>query len=759
MDDEVRENPPRQADGADSVPPSQPSLPGGQRRLEQVLDALLMFVGLMGADGRLRYVNEKPLQLAGIRREDIIGRPLADTPWFAHSDTERTRVRDALQRAAAGEIVHENFTITTAGGDLRTIDAIISPLRDGSAAIEELVGSAVDVTERQQQRARVQRLTQILRLQSSINAAVVRIRDRSELLREACRLAVDCGGYHNAALWSVESDGRSARLMFRAGGQGIELPAQITISDGSDPDDSLTSRALRTALLCMSDLKRSEPPVGGRAQLLAFGYQSLTALPLVVAGKAVAALSLASLDRNQIDDEHVALLQDIGATLSFALHSHHLQHVAEFLQCFDPLTGLAGRTVFVERLERIIGADNTLPTDRAVVTFDVRRLTHINDSLGRHAGDALLQAVAERLKRGAEGEAHAAYLGSGTFALLVPGAQSSEESIMALLEETVFSEPFLLDGRSIRTACRIGLARYPQDARHGAPLLEYAEAALKRAKDRGEPYQHYQLAISGELAEQLLLEHQLREALDSAQFIVFYQPQVDTRSGTIIGLEALLRWRHPEFGIVPPDRFLPVLESTGLIVPVGEWVIQRAIEDTHRWHACGISPLRVAVNVAPVQLTLRRLVHNVLDSVTGIATEWALDLEITESSFLHDVHGANRDLSELRRAGVRVALDDFGTGYSSLGLLSRLQVDTLKIDRSFIAGLPQDARSVTLVSSLVAIASASQLTVVAEGVETQAQFDLLRNMGCHQTQGYLHARPAPFDPISAILPRCAAGNT
>ena len=758
MEADARATVPRAADVAVTAPLSQHSPPGTQQRLLQILDALLMFVGLIGTDGRVRYVNEGPLRLAGIRRDEIIGKPLADTPWFAHSEIERTRIQDALQRAAAGEIVREEFTITSAAGELRTIDAILNPVRDGTGAVEELVSSAVDVTERKQQRARVERLTQILRLQSSINAAVVRIRDHSELLREACRLAVDCGGYHNAALWAVEADGRRARRMFRAGGEGIELPLQIRISDGSDPDDSLTSRALRTATLCMSDLIRSEPPVGGRAQLLAFGYQSLTALPLVVAGKAVAALSLASLDRTQIDDEHVALLQDIGATLSFALHSHHLQHLTEFLQRFDPLTGLAGRALFIERLQRMIGEDAALPIDRAVVTFDVRRLTHINDSLGRHAGDALLQAIAERLKRGLEGEARAAYLGSGTFALLVPGAQSSEESIMRLLEETVFGEPFPLDGRTLRASCRIGLARYPQDARHSAPLLEYAEAALKRAKDRDEHYQRYQLEMSGELAEQLLLEHQLREALDNEEFVLVYQTQVDTANGAIVGLEALLRWRHREHGLVSPERFLSVLESTGLIVPVGEWVIRRAIEDTRRWHALGVAPLRVAVNVAPVQLRRRLFVQSVLNLIAGIAPGWKVDLELTESSFLHDVHGANRDLGELRRAGLSVALDDFGTGYSSLGLLSRLQVDSLKIDKSFIAGLPDDARSVTLVSSLVAIASASQLTVVAEGVETQSQFDMLRCMGCHQTQGYLHARPAPFDAIAALLPRSAANR-
>ncbi len=731
-----------------------PHAPRDAWQTAQVLDALPLFVAVLNTRGELQYVNRAPLQGSGLRLAALRGQHFAETPWFEHSALECEHVRRTLARAAAGESVCEEFDVhrlKPSDGQIR-IEATFSPLRDAVGGIRGIVVTAVDITDHRQQRARVEWLTRILRLQSGVNAAMAHIRDRDELLREACRLAVDGGGYHNAALWMTEPDGRRARLAFRAGGAGIDLPDDLVIGDGSTADASLTARALRTGRICMSDLRQSEPPVGGREQLLAFGYQTLTALPLIVEGKAVAALSLASLDRTQIDEEHLALLQDIGATLSFALHSHHVQHVADFLQHFDPLTGLATRMTFLERLERMIGEDATLPVERAVVTFDVRRLTHVNESLGRHAGDLLLQAVAERLNRNALGATHAAYLGRGTFALIVAGTQNSEDSVMALLEETVFAQPFELGGRTVRTSCRIGVARYPRDAAHGADLLEFAEAALKRAKDSGEQYLHYQLQMHGELAEQLLLEHQLRDALDNEEFVLYYQPQVDTASGAIVALEALLRWRHPQHGIVPPDRFLPLLESSGLIVAVGAWALQRATDDTGLWHARGIAPLRVAVNVAPVQLTRRRFVQDVLRNARRFAPGWALDIEITESGFLHDVQGANRDFGELRRAGVRVALDDFGTGYSSLGLLAHLEADTLKIDRSFIAGLPDDARGVTMVASLIAIARASQMTVVAEGVETPPQFEMLRRMGCHYTQGYLHARPAPLETISALLP-------
>jgi EAL domain-containing protein (putative c-di-GMP-specific phosphodiesterase class I) len=232
--------------------------------------------------------------------------------------------------------------------------------------------------------------------------------------------------------------------------------------------------------------------------------------------------------------------------------------------------------------------------------------------------------------------------------------------------------------------------------------------------------------------------------------VLHYQPQVSVETGRIEGVEALLRWNDPQSGLTAPARFLPLLESSGMIVSVGDWVMRKAAEDCRRWRLAGFAPLRVAVNVSALQIRRRTFVENALKAASGCTSEgFGLDIEITETGLLQDLDGTSRKLRELRAAGMRIAIDDFGTGYSSLGLLSKLPVDLLKIDRAFISGLPADRASVTLVSSIIGLASAFDLTTIAEGVESQSQLILLRELNCHQSQGYYHSRPVPVEQIEA----------
>jgi len=284
-------------------------------------------------------------------------------------------------------------------------------------------------------------------------------------------------------------------------------------------------------------------------------------------------------------------------------------------------------------------------------------------------------------------------------------------------------------------------------------LVQNAEAALKEAKASGEKYLHHRLEMNSELARRVGTEQRLRLALDHDQFVLHYQPKIALRTGLVTGVEALLRWNDPEQGLVAPARFLPLLESSGLIVPVGAWVLQRALHDRARWLGMGLPAVRVAVNVAPMQIGRRGFTHQVLQCLSGTCADSGLDLEITETALMHDLPGISRRLRALRAAGVRIALDDFGTGYSSLGLLSRLPVDVLKIDRRFIRGLPTDPASVTLTRTIVGLASGFGLKTVAEGVESATQLGLVRELGCDYSQGYLHARPQPAPQIERVLAR------
>ncbi|HUN25194.1 MAG TPA: GGDEF domain-containing protein [Steroidobacteraceae bacterium] len=607
-------------------------------------------------------------------------------------------------------------------------------------------------------------LTRLLRMQSSISAAVLRIRDRDELLSEVCRIAIDLGRYDQATLWIVAPDGRSAGYAFQSSAQRAPPhPLRLEISDGSEPDTSLTGRALRTGEVTVCrDVSLSEVPILNRAQLLAEGVRSLVALPLSIDGARAAAVTLSSRDPLPIREEELRLLEDIAATLTHALESLRREDAAAYLASYDSTTGLANRAIFCARVDELLSRVALGPQSPAIVALDVHHLHDINDMFGRHVGDALLRQVAERLRDFAGDEKRVGYVGAGTFLLAELDLESTEESVASLLEETVFSRPYEVPNQTVRVSCRSGVARYPADGVNAATLTQNAEAALKHAKEVGERYLHYKLSIRSEIVERLALEQKLREAIDREEFELHYQPVLAIASGRIESVEALLRWRDPEQGLVLPKRFLPILESSGLIVTVGAWALERAARDCERWRAMGFGPLRVAVNVSAVQIRRRSFIEELLELLSRELTSPltnGIDLEITESMLMQDLSGAERRLETLRAAGVRIALDDFGTGYSSLGLLSRLPVDVLKIDRSFIHGLPHHAASLTLTRSIIGLAAAFGLRTVAEGVETPAQLDLLRRLACDCVQGFLHAPPLPAAELEAALRHRRAGES
>jgi len=648
---------------------------------------------------------------------------------------------------------------------------VLEVYTDGSAAFENsevalLNELAADLAfgiatlrtrgEYQRQQADIALLTRVLKMQGAINSAVLRIRDRDLLLQEACRVATEVGRYHSAVVWMVEPGARHARPGFRAGGRVPQVaPELLPIGDGTERDSSLTGRAMRTGeVIVCCDLTRSEPPLIGREQLYADGVRSVVALPFMVDGAPVGALTLTSRDSTLVRDDELLLLQDIAASLSFAVRSQQHADAAEYLTHYDPLTGLAKRSLFCRRFDELLHARFGPGQTPTVAVLDIDHLNNFNDSFGRHFGDMLLQKVAERLRLHAGSDERVGDLGGGTFVLVAPIIGATDQGTASLLDSTVFAQSFLIEGRSVRVSCRSGVAHYPIDGQDGSTLVQKAEAALKHAKETGEQYLHYKLEMRSEIAERLALEHKLREAIDEQQFELYYQPQVDIVTGHIESVEALLRWNDPEEGLVLPGRFLPVLESSGLIIPVGKWVMQRAMQDSDRWRRLGLRPVRVAVNVSAVQFRGHEFIEFMLDLVKDRLRGpggFGIDVEITETALLQDIDAAGRQLRELRAAGIRVALDDFGTGYSSLGLLSKLPVDLLKIDRSFIKGLPGDHTCMTLTRTIIGLASAFGLLTVAEGVETAEQFKLLRLLNCDQSQGYFHCPPVAAREIDGLL--------
>ena len=454
-----------------------------------------------------------------------------------------------------------------------------------------------------------------------------------------------------------------------------------------------------------------------------------------------------------MDEEELRLLKEVASNLSFALQYLGKQDEVRFLSYFDSLTGLAKRALFCERVGRVIGVRDNEPPRASVLVFDVEQLSALNDAFGRHVGDLLLQCVADRLKDRLHGSDRAAHLNGGTFAALFVTEAGNEVRHLRAQVAEMFAEPFQIQGRQIPVSVRSGIAIYPENGEDSGTLVQNAEAALKTAKAGGEKMLRHRPGMNIALAERLATEHRLRGALERNQFVLHYQPKVRISDGHIVGVEALLRWADPVRGLMAPNAFLPILESTGLIGPVGEWALKQAAEDCQRWASFGFSPVRVAVNAAPVQLRRRDFAARVIDASAALDGQqgWGLDIEITEGALLDDASWTLRTLRVLRGAGIRVAIDDFGTGYSSLSRLSQLPVDTLKIDRSFTSRLPDDAAGCTLVNTIIGLARAFNMSTVAEGVETHAQLMFLERAGCHESQGFLHSRPVAAPEIELLM--------
>ncbi|MCP5151590.1 MAG: EAL domain-containing protein [Chromatiales bacterium] len=415
---------------------------------------------------------------------------------------------------------------------------------------------------------------------------------------------------------------------------------------------------------------------------------------------------------------------------------------------YDALTGLPNRTLLADRLTQSIMHARRSGQHVAVLLLDVDRLKHVNDTLGHDAGDALLEALAGRLERNVRGGDTVARVNGDEFAFVL-GDLADEQQVHMVANRILrdVAEPFRICGHEIYLAASIGASIFPGDGTTGPDLLRTAGVALHHAMEEGGGRFHFHAEpLNRRNQRRLTLETQLRRAVERQEFVLHYQPRVDARSGLPRGAEALLRWAHPERGLVPPGEFIPLLEETGLIVPVGEWCLHQAVEALGRFDAAGHDDLSVSVNLSPRQVADADVVDDVVAAFAALARPLPasrLELEITEGLLLRDAPAVHAKLDACHDAGVRIAIDDFGTGYSSLSYLMRFPVDVLKIDRSFVAHVSHARDAETLVKGVLSLAHGLRLTTVAEGVETHAQWSFLRMHGCEELQGYLFSRALP----------------
>jgi diguanylate cyclase (GGDEF)-like protein len=456
------------------------------------------------------------------------------------------------------------------------------------------------------------------------------------------------------------------------------------------------------------------------------------------------------------DDQEMRLLKELAGDISFALDHVAKEERINYLAYYDPLTGLANRDLLLERLRHGIALAQRHGEVGAVISLDLDHFKVINDGLGHHAGDQLLQKVG-RLLTGILREVDTVgRMAADKFVLICTDlAEARVPTAIIDKVQAALRGPIALDKESVHLSASIGVAFYPQDSDNPETLIKYAELAMYQARDDGgNRHVVFTRELDTRVSERLGLQNRLREAIEAGELVVHYQPQVSALTGAICGMEALVRWQHPEYGLVFPARFIPFAEECGLIVPLGNWVLREACRQNRAWHDEGLSDFPMAVNLSVIQLQDGNMlgeVRRILDE-TGLEARF-LELELTESQLMQNTEMLITTLGKIREMGVKIAIDDFGSGYSSLNYLKRLPADRLKVDYSFVRDIINDPASASICRAIIAIAHNLRMGVVAEGVETQAQATYLARHYCESLQGFLICRPAPAEEISALLRR------
>jgi len=432
----------------------------------------------------------------------------------------------------------------------------------------------------------------------------------------------------------------------------------------------------------------------------------------------------------------------------------HAEERIRQLAYYDSVTGLPNRPLFEERLAKAIVDAESRNQGVALLLLELDRFKIINDSLGKIVGDRLLQEIAQRIRTALDDEITTARLGGAEFAIILPDVKTpSEVQQMARWLLTAVSSEFSFLGHSFTVSSSMGISMFPEHGRDGHTLIERADVAMYSAKEKGpNEFQFFSEGIDHQIRERLRLENGLRLALERNELFLVYQPQIDTRTGEVSGLEALLRWQHPEIGLIPPNDFIGVAENTGLIVPIGEWVLRTACSQARKWQKAGLPAIPVAVNVSAVQLRqpgFGELVRRILEE-TELHPKY-LELELTEGLLMTNVDVMFTLIQDLRDLGVKLTIDDFGTGYSSLNYLRQFKVNRLKIDRSFVREVPENADDAAITTAIINMAKALNLDVLAEGVENVEQLDFLRAQNCFEIQGFYFSKPMAVDQIEKKL--------
>ena len=696
-------------------------------------------------DGVYLYASPACAAILGYAPEELLGRSVVE---FIHPDEVMAATLCYAQRRSAGETGTVAFRFKRRDGKYIWLESTFRTLTDPQTGVtREIHASARDISGRKQMEHREQVRADVLEMIAQgdpLNDILHTLIDAAERQEPQ---AIGAGVMLSDSLLRHCAPNLPPSIVFSIERQLYYLVSRFTVLAAQTNE-----RILITDLLTDPDWAEL------RSAFVEHGFRSCWSI-LIISGHrhTSGAFTLYRRDNLLPDPPAVELMKLAAELISVAVEHRQLADQLTFQAHHDTLTHLPNRALFSDRLEQALAVASRSSRPGAVLLVDVDRFKHVNDSFGHQAGDEMLCQVAQRLGRRLRKSDTLARMGGDEFALILSDlANPTDAELISKLLVNEFKTPIQLLGREYFVSVSIGSAVFPQNGGDAAALLKNADLALYRAKDGGRnTFRPFTLDMREGIIERIELEEALRHAVSKGEMRLHYQPVVDC-SGKIVSLEALMRWEHPTLGMIPPAKFIPMAEDTGLILPIGIWVLQEAARQTLAWIAADII-VPIAVNVSTVQFTQPDFIQTITDAlrIVGGDRQW-LEIELTESVLMRNMHDAADKLSQLKEQKVRVAIDDFGTGYSSLAYLQRLSIDTLKIDQSFISTIEPEQdfpNGRTVIGAIVSLAKSLGRKVIAEGVETEAQREFLLTLGCDLMQGYLFSPPEPAASIEPLLRR------